>query len=42
MSTSASVIEAIDQQDYNKALKICNTNIHKGNDANYFKTMKGF
>lgn len=37
-----SVIELIEQQDFAKAIKLCNTKIHKGVNSNYFKTLKGY
>ena len=42
MTTAPTVNELVDVGEYSKALKLCNTKIHKGVNSNFFKTMKGF
>ncbi|CAI2368685.1 unnamed protein product [Moneuplotes crassus] len=42
MSSQPNVIELVEGGELNKALKLCNTKIHKGINSNLFKTMKGY
>ena len=42
MSSQPTVVDLVESEEYSKALKICNTKIHKGINSNLFKTMKGY